>query len=117
MEPDKTRVARQKEIVLLPYPFTDLERNKVRPALIVSNDFYNKRSSDCILVPLTTVLKNEPYSIIIDQKNLISGNLIKRSRIKADKIFSIDKNLIIMKIGVVDDNTFKKVKIKLVSVF
>lgn len=28
----------QKEIVLLPYPFSDLEGKKVRPAVIVSND-------------------------------------------------------------------------------
>ena len=48
-------IANQKEIVLLPYPFSDLEGSKVRPAIVVSNDFFNKKSADCIAVPLTTV--------------------------------------------------------------
>ena len=113
MEPAEKRVARQKEIILLPYPFTDLKRSKVRPALIVSNDFYNKRSYDCILVPLTTVLKKEPYSVIIGQENLKSGNLLKKSRIKVDKVFSVEKELILLKIGVIDEKTFRKVKTKL----
>ncbi|MFH1210139.1 MAG: type II toxin-antitoxin system PemK/MazF family toxin [archaeon] len=100
----------QKDIVLLPYPFSDLEGTKVRPALIVSNDLFNKKSSDCIMVPLTTVIKDEPYSLIINQEDLGSGKLLKSSRIRADKIFTVEKNLIVMKIGVINNNTFDKVK-------
>ena len=55
--------AKQKEIVLLPYPFSNLKETKVRPALIISNDFFNKKSDDCIMVPLTTIIKEEPYSV------------------------------------------------------
>ena len=62
----------QKELVLLPYPFSDLERTKVRPALVVSNNSFNKKSEDCVMVPLTSVLKEEPYSVIIQQENLSS---------------------------------------------
>ena len=79
----------QKEIILIPYPFSNLEEKKVRPALVISNNLFNKKSKDCLLVPLTSVIKKEPYSIIIKQENLTVGNLIKVSRIKADKIFSI----------------------------
>src|SRR3989339_679114 len=102
--------AQQKEIVLLPYPFSDLEGSKVRPAIIVSNNAFNMKSDDCIMVPLTTVIKDEPYSIIISQENLSSGKLLKQSRVRADKIFTVEKSLIIMKIGVVDDATFAKIK-------
>ena len=37
---------RQKEIVLLPYPFSDLEGKKVRPAVILSNDKFNEKSEN-----------------------------------------------------------------------
>lgn len=107
----------QKDIVLLPYPFTDLEGSKVRPALVVSNDAYNKKSLDCVMVPLTTVIKNEPYSIILNQENLYSGKLLKPSRVKADKIFTVEKGLIIMKIGIVNDNTFEKIKSEILKLF
>ena len=85
--------AKQKEIVLLPYPFSDLEGTKVRPAIIVSNDSFNNKSADCIMVPLTTVIKDEPYSIVINQQDLTSGKLLKPSRIRADKIFAAEKKL------------------------
>ena len=107
----------QKELVLLPYPFSDMEGKKVRPALVVSNDSFNKKSADCVMVPLTTVIKDEPYSIVIAQKNLSSGKLLKQSRVRADKVFCIEKNLIIMKIGMLKTETFDKVKEKVFKIF
>src|SRR3989344_8199848 len=108
---------KQKDVVLLPYPFTDLKGKKVRPALIVSNDIVNNKSKDCIMLPLTSVIKDEPYSIVINQDDLSSGQLIKSSRIKVDKIFTVEKRLIVMKIGTLRDNTFEKVKAELLTVF
>lgn len=107
----------QKEIVLLPYPFSNLERLKVRPALVVSNNQFNKKSNDCVMVPLTTVIKDEPYSVVIGQNNLSSGKLLKPSRIRADKIFSVEKNLITMKIGKLKDESFEKVKQEIFKIF
>ena len=108
---------KQKEIVLLPFPFTNLEESKVRPALIVSNDSFNKRSDDCIMVPLTTVIGDTPYSIIIDQEDMSSGRLLKPSMVKIDKVFTVEKKLVVMKIGSVNDATFKKIKNKLLEIF
>ena len=107
----------QKEIVLLPYPFSDLKGSKMRPALVVSNNQLNGKSDDCIMVPLTTIIKNEPYSIIINQENLFSGKLVKQSRIRVDKIFSVNKNLISMKIATIKDNLFDKVKSEIQKMF
>ena len=105
----------QKDLVLLSYPFSSMENMKIRPALVISNNLFNKKSQDCILVPLTSVIKNELYSIIITQENLKEGKLIKTSRIKVDKIFSLQKDLIRMKIGVLDEETFDKVRKELFS--
>lgn len=104
---------KQGDIILLPYPFTNLEETKVRPAIIISNNFFNKKSDDCIAIPLTTVIKDEPYSILVNQNDLSSGKLLKPSRIRVDKIFTVDKNLIIMKIGSVNNNVFNKIKLEI----
>lgn len=106
----------QKEIVLLPYPFSDLEGTKVRPAIVVSNNIFNRKSDDCIMVPLTTVIKDEPYSVIINQEDLTSGKLLKPSRVRADKIFTVEKDLIMMKICVINDKTFEKIKGEIVKI-
>ena len=107
---------RQKEIVLLPFPFSDLERNKVRPAIVVSSNNLNSKSLDCIMVPLTSVIKEEPYSVLISQEDLISGRLMVPSRIRADKIFSVEKSLIIMRIGKINDKTFKIIKEEIIKI-
>ena len=107
----------QKEVVLLPYPFSNFEGMKVRPALVVSNDSFNKKSADCIMVPLTTVIKDDPYSIIIDNNDMDSGELVKQSRIRTDKIFSVEKSLVTMKIGVIKDKTFEKIKAEIFKMF
>ena len=110
-------IFQQKELVLLPYPFSDQGGSKVRPAVIVSNDNFNRRCEDCVLVPLTTVIKNEPYSLVLNQDNLESGKLLKQSRIRIDKIFTIKKSLIIMKIGKINNEMLVKIKSDLDRVF
>lgn len=99
----------QKEIVLLPYPFSDQEGTKVRPAIIISNNNFNKKSEDCILLPLISIIKEVPYSVLITQDDLNSGNLLKSSRIRIDKIFTIRQNLVRMKIGTINNKVFEKI--------
>lgn len=107
----------QKELLLLPYPFSDHKGVKVRPALVVSNDSFNRKGKDCLVVPLTTVIKDEPYSVIINQSDLCAGKLLKSSRVRADKIFNIEKSLIIMKIGIVSDKVLNNIIAEIEKMF
>ena len=106
----------QRDIVLLAFPFSDLKRSKVRPALVVSNDLYNKKFEDFIAVPLTTNLKSRDHSILITDKNLERGRLIVDSNIKTDKIFSVSKKLVRANIGKVNKETHDKVTRMLVDI-
>ena len=107
----------QKDLVLLPYPFSNLSGKKIRPALIVSNDNFNRLSYDCIAIPLTSVLKEGHFSIAITQKEMRNGKLIKPSEIRIDKIFSVEKRLVRLKIGSVTDFFFDKLKSELLDIF
>ncbi|MAG78216.1 hypothetical protein CL616_02505 [archaeon] len=108
---------KQKNLILIEYPSTDFESVKIRPALIISNDKLNIMSEDCIMVPLTTIMKDLPYSIIIQPNDLESGKLIKTSRIRIDRITSIKKDLIIKKIGVLNNKQFFNVKKEIKNLF
>lgn len=93
-----------------------MEGNKVRPALIISNDNFNKFSEHRIMVPITSVIKKEPYSVIINSNDLNAGKLLKQSRIKADRIFCVERDLIMMSIGSVKGKIFDKVKAEIMNV-
>jgi|SRR3989338_1472992 len=103
------------DIVLLPVPFSDQSSRKVRPAIVISNDTINRMSEDIILVPLTSVLKEVPYSIIISQENLSEGKLITTSRARMDKVFTAHKSLIRMNIGTLKHDILRKIRQELIG--
>jgi len=45
---------RRGEVVLLPFPFTDLSATKRRPAIVRSTETYNVRRADIIVAPITS---------------------------------------------------------------
>lgn len=96
----------QQDLVWIRLPFPSLKETKVRPAVIVSKNEYNKRSQDVVVCAVTSKLDEKQYSILVDDKNLSSGNLPLKSRIRADKIMQIEKNLIIKPFAKLDNKTF-----------
>ncbi|MBI3037046.1 type II toxin-antitoxin system PemK/MazF family toxin [Candidatus Woesearchaeota archaeon] len=99
---------KQRSIILVPFPFSDQSGQKVRPALIVSNDRYNSTSDDVIVCAVTTNIKPSKYSVIIDQNSLESGMLSEKSAIKAESLLKIQKSLILKTIATINRQTLTK---------
>ncbi len=103
-------IYRQRDIALVPFPFSDLSGQKVRPVLILSNDTYNQRSADVVVCGLTTNLRPAPYSIVIDVTDVEQpGTLRHKSKIKTDAIASLDGSLLIKQIARLKLSVFKRV--------
>ncbi len=107
---------KQRDLVLISYPFSDFSGEKVRPAIVISNDRNNKSAEDVIVVPLTTNIRIKDYSFLLKQEDLESGKLIKDSRVKVDKIFSVKKDLIRMIIGRVKKEILDKISENLMDI-
>ena len=108
----------QRDIIWVSLPYTDFKEAKARPAVVVSNDEYNKSHKDLVVCALTTNLQTKEYSVIIDNENISSGKLPLRSRIRADKILQISKDLAKGSFASINQNTFKdltKEILKLIS--
>ncbi|VVB81358.1 PemK-like, MazF-like toxin of type II toxin-antitoxin system [uncultured archaeon] len=103
-------IFRQGDVVLVPVPFTDLKEAKQRPALVISNDARNARVDDVVICGITSNIKDEPYSIILEQKDMAEGRIYFLSRIKADKLFTIHKSAIIRKLGRVGSQILEQAK-------
>ncbi|MBC8185654.1 type II toxin-antitoxin system PemK/MazF family toxin [candidate division KSB1 bacterium] len=84
---------RQREIVLVPFPYSDLSSTKKRPVLIVSNNKYNEGFNDVVVCVVSSQIhKHDEYSIDLSNNDLEYGILPEKSVIKVHKLFTIDKN-------------------------
>lgn len=81
----------QSEIVLMPFPYTDLTSYKSRPALIISNKLLNK-TEDRICCLVTSVLSKD--GIEIEKRFIKEGKMPFRSWIKPYRIFTINEKII-----------------------
>jgi mRNA-degrading endonuclease toxin of MazEF toxin-antitoxin module len=86
---------KQREICLLPIPFSDLTSTKRRPVLVISNNDYNFKKEDILVMAITSNIQDLPTSILIQQSDMESGILKSDSQIRIDKIYSINKGLIV----------------------
>lgn len=66
---------KQRDIILIKFPFYDLTGAKVRPALVISNDKYNSSKLDAIVLAITSNVSGVQYKVFIENKDLESGNL------------------------------------------
>ena len=64
---------KQRDIVLIPIPFTDLESYKKRPALIISNNNYNKTNEDIVVVAITSNIEPRDFTIALTNDDLEEG--------------------------------------------
>ena len=52
--------SRRGDVVLVPFPFSDLTAVKRRPALVVSTQAYNETTGDTIIAQITSKVKSPP---------------------------------------------------------
>jgi mRNA interferase MazF len=104
---------KQREIVLVPFPYSDLTNTKRRPVLIVSNDDYNLSFQDIVVCVITSNLNTDSYSLELDNKDLEIGSLPESSVVKTHKLFTIHQSKIIRKFSVVKPEFFEEVSDKI----
>jgi len=103
----------QREIVLIPVPFTNLETTKKRPVVVLSNTGHNNKSEDVIVAAITSNIDSKGDGICIGSDDLDWGSLPVKSFIRADKIYTLSKDIIIRKYGCLNLISFKSIIEKL----
>ncbi|HHY73066.1 MAG TPA: type II toxin-antitoxin system PemK/MazF family toxin [Bacillus bacterium] len=104
---------KQGDIVLVAVPYSDLTNRKQRPALVISNDNYNQVTEDLVVAAITSQLKDLDYSVVIEPKDLNEGELKVTSAIRADKVYTLSKDIIRKKFGQVNSEVLEGVRTKL----
>ncbi len=93
------------DIVVLPFPFSDLSGNKRRPALVLAD----LPGADIILCQITSQQTKDQFSVNLFNTDFATGSLPIDSVIRPTRIFTADKNIIIRKAGSLKSIVYEKV--------
>ncbi|WP_176222250.1 type II toxin-antitoxin system PemK/MazF family toxin [Tuberibacillus sp. Marseille-P3662] len=105
---------KQGDMILIPFPFSDLTGNKKRPALILNKpDAYRQPHLICMMI--TSVQRNTPSDILISQWK--EAGLLKPSMARVNKIFTIDAPMVREKLGHLKQDDFWLILSKFLSLF
>jgi mRNA interferase MazF len=83
------------DVVVVPFPFSDLSTSKRRPALVLAD----LPGEDVILCQITSQHVRGDYAIGLSQQDFDTGQLNVLSNIRPNRIFTADKKIILYKVG------------------
>lgn len=98
------------DVVVIPFPFSNLTDYKKRPALVISNPV----AGDVLLIQITSKKTSNLCVKLID-KDFSKGSLHIDSFVKINKLFSADINMILHKIGNLNKHKLNEVETKLIQ--
>lgn len=101
------------EVVVLPFPYSDLSLSKKRPALVIAD----LTGDDVILCQITSQFRWDEYSIPLVIEDFSSGKLPKPSCIRINRIFTADSRIILHRAGKLTNDKMKQVIEKLINMF
>lgn len=83
------------DVVVVPFPFSDLTSAKRRPALVVAI----LPGADAILCQITSQTVRDGMSIALGDTEFESGRLHKPSNIRPNRLFTADRALVLSRVG------------------
>jgi mRNA interferase MazF len=101
------------EVVILPFPFSDLSNSKRRPALIVAT----LKGNNLILCQITSQKKEDKDAIALNISDFEKGKLNLNSFILPDKIFTAEDSIVEYKTGILKKGKIREVQDKLCEIF
>jgi len=100
------------DIVVVPFPFSNLQGSKRRPALVLADS----GSGDLVLCQITSQNVKDRFAVSITPDDT-GGKLLVNSNVRPNKLFTIEKSVILYKIGTLSNNKSTSVLAKLSELF
>ncbi|MBN6742245.1 type II toxin-antitoxin system PemK/MazF family toxin [Acidithiobacillus sp. MC6.1] len=94
------------QVVVLPFPFSDLSRNKFRPALILAD----AGRGDWIACQITSNPYADTSALALTAQDFESGGLMQVSFVRPNKLFTAHENLIDRTVGTVTATFLEKAR-------
>lgn len=92
-------------VILIPFPFSNLERTKMRPAVVLAD----VGRQDYILCQITSNPYSDPEAIKLEDNDFTQGTLKRVSYARPGKLFTANQELITSTIGQLKASSIQKV--------
>jgi mRNA interferase MazF len=93
------------DVVVVPFPFSDLSANKKRPAFVIAD----LPGDDIVLCQITSKHNSDLLALPLNTNDFNTGFLPVDSYIRPNKIFTADKNLILSIAGHLNETKISEV--------
>lgn len=100
----------QGDILLIPIPFTDLSSHKRRPVIVISNNVYNQKTADIVVVAMTSNPASVDYSFTLTSTDLDQGKLNRPGKVRVDKIYTLSQSIVVKTFGRVNAKVLEKIR-------
>ena len=101
------------EVVLVPFPFSDLSQAKVRPAICLAD----AGRGDWVLCQVTSNQYGDPAAIALDPSDFTSGGLRVASFARPGKLFTANERLVVRTVGTLSPISLVRLLAAVVSLF
>ncbi len=83
------------DVVVVPFPFSDLTYDKRRPALVIAE----LEGDDLILCQITSQQIRDKYAVSIEDNDFETGTLKQKSNVRPNRIFTADRHIVLYLVG------------------
>ncbi len=101
------------DVVVLPFPFSDLTANKKRPALVVAE----LSGDDLIVFLITSQNAKDNYAVSLSNNDFAGGNLKQNSNIRPNRVFTADSSIVLYRAGTLEKKKTEEVTAKIIEIF
>jgi len=99
----------QRDVVMVPVPFTDLSTSKRRPVLVLSSTIHNARSPDILVAAITSNIGSPFSGVTINSSDMEDGALPRTSMVRPDKLYTLSQSLVVKYFGRINEPRFEDV--------
>ena len=92
------------EVVLVPFPFSDISASKVRPAVCLAL----VGRGDC-MCQITSNAYGDPHAVPLTLADFATGRLLVSSFVRPGKLFTGNDKLLVRSVGKLNDPAFERI--------
>jgi mRNA interferase MazF len=97
------------EVVIFPFPQSNLQSGKRRPALVVAD----LAGDDLVLCQVTRKARSDDYAVPLVLSDFEHGRLAEDSFIRANRLFTVEQSVILYTAGKIKAAKLEEVKSKI----